>query len=150
MVERLLAKQQTRVRFPSLAYGRKANGQQADLKSVAEKSVGGSSPSSSAFVFISSKGKKMDSVDNMIYDHIMAENEKLKLELSQLKEKIQMFEAEDEGFEIDQEIMEIIEGYAASKVNANVYGCQPCFIENVEVLEKHLAKVTLTVYLEVE
>lgn len=92
----------------------------------------------------------MDSVDNMIYDHIMTENEKLKLELSQLKEKIQMFEAEDEGFEIDQEIMEIIEGYAASKVNANVYGCQPCFIENVEVLEKHLAKVTLTVYLEVE
>ena len=107
-------------------------------------------PETYAFVFISSKGKKMDSVDNMIYDHIMAENEKLKLELSQLKEKIQMFEAEDEGFEIDQEIMDIIEGYAASKVNTNVYGCQPCFIENVEVLEKHLAKVTLTVYLEVE
>lgn len=55
-----------------------------------------------------------------------------------------------DGFEFDDEVLEIIEQFAESKLGKKCYACQPCFMEEVETMEKGIAKVTLTMYVETE
>jgi len=93
----------------------------------------------------------MNSVDNVIYDHIMIENERLKSELKIIKESSMQKQDDDpECINLSDDASKKLEQYTSMNLGSKTYCLQPCFIEDVEILEEDMAKVTLTVYLELQ
>jgi len=86
----------------------------------------------------------MDSIDFVIYDHIMNENQALKQKVKKVEEKLE----EMRKIELSNEVIQEIEKEVKERRGVNADCLQPAYIYEIEDDSKDLVRVVVEIFLQ--